>query len=293
MSRALSLDLRERVVSAVSTGLSRRQAADRFGVSIASAMRWCTRERQTRSAAAKPRGGDRLSHRIKAQADRIRVLIAERDDLTLVEIRARLADDGHHFAIGTLWRFFARHQITWKKVCARGRAGSPGHPDATAGVVRRSARSRPRTAGVHRRNLGIDQYGAPLRTLPQGPPPAVHRAARALEDHDLHRRLAAGRDRGAHGSRWSDQWTQLPDLCRARAGAGSASRRHRRHGQSRLAQGDRACKRQSKPLEPVCGFSRPTARTSTQLKWYSPSSRAISAAPPNERATPCETGLAA
>ncbi|NIE81687.1 hypothetical protein F3J08_15970 [Asaia sp. As-1742] len=99
----------------MSTNLSRRQAADRFGVSIASAVRWCARERQTGSAATKPRGGDRLSHRIEAQANRIHAMIAERDDLTLVEIRARQADDGRHFAIGTLWRLFARHQITWKR----------------------------------------------------------------------------------------------------------------------------------------------------------------------------------
>ncbi|MFT8786883.1 MAG: IS630 family transposase [Gluconobacter oxydans] len=114
-SRTLSLDLRERVVAAVSNGLSRRQAAERFGVSPASAVRWCALAATTGSPAASPRGGDRLSHRIEAQAERIHALIAEKDDLTLAEIRARLAESGHHFAIGTLWRFFARHKITWKK----------------------------------------------------------------------------------------------------------------------------------------------------------------------------------
>ncbi|MBS1055131.1 transposase [Gluconobacter kondonii] len=114
-SRTLSLDLRERVVAAVSNGLSRRQAAERFGVSPASAVRWCALAATTGSPAASPRGGDRLSHRIEAQAECIHALIAEKDDLTLAEIRARLAENGHHFAIGTLWRFFARHKITWKK----------------------------------------------------------------------------------------------------------------------------------------------------------------------------------
>lgn len=114
-SRTLSLDLRDRVVAAVSNGMSRRQVAERVGVSPASAIRWCSLSAATGSPAAKPRGGDRLSHRIEAQAGRIHTLIAEKDDLTLAEIRARLADDGHHFAIGTLWRFFARHRITWKK----------------------------------------------------------------------------------------------------------------------------------------------------------------------------------
>ena len=114
-SRTLSLDLRARVVAAVSKGLLRRQAAERFGVSPASAVRWCALAASTGSPAAKPRGGDRLLHRIEAQADWIHALIAAQDDLTLAEIRNQLAEDGHHFAIGTLWRFFARHQITWKK----------------------------------------------------------------------------------------------------------------------------------------------------------------------------------
>ncbi|GBR00565.1 transposase [Gluconacetobacter liquefaciens NRIC 0522] len=96
-------------------GLSHRQAAERFGVSPASAIRWCTLARETGSATPKPRGGDRLSGRIEAQAARIRALIDEKDDLTLVKIRAQLAEEGHHFSVGTLWRFFARHWITWKK----------------------------------------------------------------------------------------------------------------------------------------------------------------------------------
>ena len=41
MSSALSVDLRERVVRAVEAGASRHQAAKRFGVSLASASRWC------------------------------------------------------------------------------------------------------------------------------------------------------------------------------------------------------------------------------------------------------------
>nr|WP_321182290.1 IS630 transposase-related protein [Methylobacterium sp. Leaf122] len=43
MSSALSIDLRERVVHAVEAGASRHKAAERFGVSLASASRWCAR----------------------------------------------------------------------------------------------------------------------------------------------------------------------------------------------------------------------------------------------------------
>ncbi|PZP39768.1 MAG: IS630 family transposase, partial [Azospirillum brasilense] len=40
MSRALSCDLRSRVIAAVEAGSSRRAAAARFGVSVSSAIRW-------------------------------------------------------------------------------------------------------------------------------------------------------------------------------------------------------------------------------------------------------------
>jgi transposase len=40
MSRALSVDLRVRVLAAVACGLTHRQAAERFGASAASVSRW-------------------------------------------------------------------------------------------------------------------------------------------------------------------------------------------------------------------------------------------------------------
>ena len=47
MGRALSNDLRDRVIRAVEGGLSRNAAAARFGVSIASAIRWVDAWRRT------------------------------------------------------------------------------------------------------------------------------------------------------------------------------------------------------------------------------------------------------
>ena len=115
MARTLSLDLRRRVVDAVAAGSSRRQAAARFGVSAASAVRWCQQERNG-SLAPRHRGGDRKTGRIEAQADHILSLVAERPDITLAELKTRLAEHrGLAFGIGTLWRFFQRRRITFKK----------------------------------------------------------------------------------------------------------------------------------------------------------------------------------
>jgi transposase len=115
MSKPLSLDLRERVVAAVAGGLSRRQAAERFGVSAASAVRWCALERYQGDPKPKPMGGDQRSQRIEAYADFIMAAVAEKPDITLEELRERLAGEGVQVAVSTLWRFFVRRGYTWKK----------------------------------------------------------------------------------------------------------------------------------------------------------------------------------
>ena len=115
MGTCLSDDLRTRVVSEVEKGSSRRAAAARFGVSVSSAIRWARAFRQTGTAEAKPQGGDRRSHRIEAYRAFILKAVAAREDITLAELQKRLARRGAHFGIGTIWRFFDRHDITLKK----------------------------------------------------------------------------------------------------------------------------------------------------------------------------------
>ena len=60
MPRSLSFDLRSRVLAAIDQGLSRRKAAERFGVSAASAVRWHAARAAGGDARPKPQGGDRL-----------------------------------------------------------------------------------------------------------------------------------------------------------------------------------------------------------------------------------------
>ena len=138
MAKALSMDLRERVLTAVDAGASCRQAAARFGVSVSSAIRWSARRREQGDARPQRQGGDRRSHRVEAQAEAILGLIEENPDMTLPELREALAAKGASFGIDTLWQFFERHGITLKKrpatprsriarTCnASGRRGSTG-----------------------------------------------------------------------------------------------------------------------------------------------------------------------
>ncbi|KPF96230.1 transposase [Rhodopseudomonas sp. AAP120] len=115
MSKALSLDLRTRVLAAIAGGLSCRQAAEQFGVSASSAIRWRAMQRRQGDARPKALGGDRRSGRIEAHAPSILALVETKPDITLHEIQAALAEQGVAVGIGTLWRFFARRRITFKK----------------------------------------------------------------------------------------------------------------------------------------------------------------------------------
>ena len=56
MPKPCSLELRERVVDAVESGASRREAAEWFDVSASSAIKWMQRRRATGSIAPKPSG---------------------------------------------------------------------------------------------------------------------------------------------------------------------------------------------------------------------------------------------
>lgn len=115
MGRALSRDLRDRVVAAVDGGLSCRAAAERLGVSAASAIRWRQLAAQHGTPAAKPQGGDRRSAKIEDHAALIHAAIERQSDITLDELCTMLAGHGVSTSIATLWRFFARHRITRKK----------------------------------------------------------------------------------------------------------------------------------------------------------------------------------
>lgn len=125
MTRALSDDLRKRVVAAVDGGMSRRAAARRFGVAASTAIHWVERWRRTGSARPLPQGGDFRSHRIEAHADEILSLIGERPDMTLAEIAAHLRDrHGLKVANSTVWRLLDRRGLTFKKNRARQRAAA-------------------------------------------------------------------------------------------------------------------------------------------------------------------------
>jgi transposase len=112
------------------------------GVSASSAIRWQGMRRAGGDARPKPQGGDRLSRRTEAHADLIHAALAEVPDITLPELKARLAEDGAQVSVSALWRFCLRHQITRKKDGACRRARPAGCSQAARSLVRGPARRR-------------------------------------------------------------------------------------------------------------------------------------------------------
>ncbi|EHP92265.1 transposase [Methylorubrum extorquens DSM 13060] len=109
MSAALSVDLRQRVVPAVEAGASRHGAAARFGLSLASASRWCGQFTHDGHVTPKPVGGNQRSHRVEAHAALIVSLYEAQPAIFLGELQTALAERGVRVAQSSLSRFFARH----------------------------------------------------------------------------------------------------------------------------------------------------------------------------------------
>ena len=115
MARAYSQDLRDRVIAAVEQeGLSCREAARRYRISDATAVRWLQAFRQGRRAAL-AQGGDRRS-RLSGCRSWLLALIAAEPDLTLLAVAGRLlGDHGIKADAGMLSRFFTGNGISFKK----------------------------------------------------------------------------------------------------------------------------------------------------------------------------------
>lgn len=67
--------------------------------------------------APQPQGGDRKSGRIEIEAEAAFILdvVEATPDITLAELQAQLKGRGVSVSISTIWRFFDRRAITFKK----------------------------------------------------------------------------------------------------------------------------------------------------------------------------------
>ena len=112
--RPYSIDLRERVVSAVSAGESCRAVAARFEVAVSSVVKWSQLYRRTGGVTPGKMGGHR-----RRILEPHRAFIVGRIDqephLTLHRLRDELAARGISVSHSTVWLFLRREGLSFKK----------------------------------------------------------------------------------------------------------------------------------------------------------------------------------
>jgi transposase len=123
MGRPYSLDLRERVVAAVASGMSRRAAAEHYQVSESTAIRWAERTERTGSPVALPMGGKK-PFALADCGEWIHARLADKPDITGRELLAELHERNVDVSYYGVWHFLDRAGLSFKKNAARQRAGS-------------------------------------------------------------------------------------------------------------------------------------------------------------------------
>jgi transposase len=114
MTRPYSLDLRERVVRAVEAGASCRSTAATFAVSVSFVIKLMQRWRRRGSVAPDRYGGWKRST-LADHAERVHALVAAEPDLTIAELRSRLAAEAIYASPAAISRFLTAAGLTRKK----------------------------------------------------------------------------------------------------------------------------------------------------------------------------------
>ena len=128
-----------RVVEAVEGGASRREVAELYRISPSVVVIWMQRWTATGSIDAKPTGGS--TSPLDEHAEFLLGLTMEQPDMTLDEIVSAMSKARIKGSRTAVWRFYERHDISFKKNFVRGgakaRRGGPRAPslDARAGHV--------------------------------------------------------------------------------------------------------------------------------------------------------------
>ena len=132
MAKPYSMDLRKRVVAAVERdGLSRHEAAARFGVAASSAIKWVQRYRETGSVAPARMGGHKP--RVLRGEHRDWLLDRAGHDFTLRGLVVELAERGVEVDYRQVWEFVHAEGLSFKKKrAARRTAPAQGRAAAQA-----------------------------------------------------------------------------------------------------------------------------------------------------------------
>ena len=123
MGKPYSEELRGAVVRSIEAGYCREDVAELCGVILSSVGRFVKRWRATGSVRPDKFGGYK-GYALAGHEGRIEQWIAERPDITLSELRARLAQEKVRVSQSAIFRFLRHLNLTFKKSPSRGRTGS-------------------------------------------------------------------------------------------------------------------------------------------------------------------------
>ena len=137
MPKPYSYELRVRVIEAIEAGATRREAAELFGISPSVVVIWAQRWEETGDVSAKPSGGSVSP--LDEHAAFLLTLIAEQPDLTLDEVVAAMNKARISGSRTAVWRFYERHDFSFKKNFVRGGAKARRGGPCTAPLDARAA----------------------------------------------------------------------------------------------------------------------------------------------------------
>ena len=136
MGKTLSLDLRERVLAFIVEGHSCHEAARRFGISAASAVRIRQRRRQTGSIAPAKRGRPKGSSRLEVFAGFLKTTVDRRPDITMPELAEALIQEHDMRAAPAELSRFLKHRLGFTQVrMGAGVAEGAGKLDALFATI--------------------------------------------------------------------------------------------------------------------------------------------------------------
>jgi transposase len=121
MAKPYSEDLRRSVVETIDGGATIPDAAEQCGVSISSVVRFLKLHREKGSVSAAQFGGYK-GFVLAAHEELVRSLIEEQPDITLAELKARLAKKRVSVGKSSIARFLAHLKLSYKKKPAGRRA---------------------------------------------------------------------------------------------------------------------------------------------------------------------------
>ena len=140
MTLPLSIDLRMRIATVLGEGATVRQAAKRFGVSVASAVRVGQRQKSGLGQGHGKIGTHRHPKLKGATGDWLLARLAQKPCLTMRALTVELADRGVHVGHDTVWRCVRKAGQSVKKNADGQRAVSP-EGGAVPGQVARASTS--------------------------------------------------------------------------------------------------------------------------------------------------------